>query len=301
MKFDIKKYAGKYHFNIVDDKIIAKSITFETKNECEMCIKKIMQWLTPVDPAPIPNPAMKKIALLFAINNYPGSQNDLNGCLNDQTNVSGKLPDFDKRIFKDSQVTVANFKAEVLKAANETVTGDVVVIHYSGHGTYLADYNGDEIDGKDEALYLYDGPLVDDDFGDLLDNFKPGVKVIIFLDSCFSESATRVLNLMPNKDKGKFKIYKGFKGYDNVPHNKLVKPITWVVFSGCSEHQTSADAYINGHYEGAFTHFLMDCIDRKLTYKQWYAELRKSLPSSEYDQIPTLEGPDEITNQLIFT
>lgn len=269
-----------------------------------MC-KKLWNWLMNQETSPVEPPApgtQKRIALLFAINNYPGSSNDLRGCLNDQKRVASKLPDFEKRLFKDSDVTIENFKKEVLKAAEETVAGDIVLLHYSGHGTYTPCYHGDEIDGKDEALYLYNGPLADDDFGALLDNFKTGVKVIIFLDSCFSESATRALNNAPNKNKGKFKIYKKFKTKKQVPHNKLLKnPINWVVFSGCSEHQTSADAYIDGAFNGAFTFYLWDCIDRNLTYKQWYAELRKSLPSSEYDQIPTLEGPDDIINNQLFT
>jgi hypothetical protein len=271
-----------------------------------MCWKKIWDWINgtvpPVEPPIPPLTTMKKIAILAAINNYPGTQNDLNGCLNDQANVVSKLPDFEKRLFKDSQATIDNFSMAVLKAADETETGDNVVIHYSGHGTYLADMNGDEVDGKDEALYLYDGPLVDDDFGALLDHFKPGVKVYVFLDSCFSESATRAFNLLPGPSKGKFMRYEDFKIAKKVPHNKLLKTsIKWVVFSGCSEHQTSADAYINGMYEGAATHFLWGCIDRKYTAREWFNEMRKSLPSAEYEQIPTLEGPEDIINQLIFT
>ena len=264
----------------------------------DMCWKKLFG---KPDPIPVPTGVQKKIALLFAINKY-GGNNNLQGCLNDQANVASHLPDFEKRLFKDSEVTTTRFKQEVLKVAEETTSGDMVVLHYSGHGTYTACYDGDELDGKDEALYLYNGPLIDDDFGVLLDNFKTGVKVIIFLDSCFSESATRALNNEPNTKKGRFKIYKKFVTKKQVPHNKLLpKAINWIVFSGCGEHQTSADAYIGGKFNGAFTYFLWDCIDRKYTYKQWYAQLRKSLPSSEYDQIPTLEGPEDLLTKQIFT
>jgi hypothetical protein len=273
-----------------------------------MCWKKLIDWWNNLqenhpDPPP-PNPGSglrKKIAILAAINNYPGSSNDLQGCLNDQKRVSGKLPDFEKRFLKDSQVTVENFETEILKAAAETVPGDNVVIMYSGHGTCIPDTNGDEIDGKEECLYLYNGVLTGDRFGWLLDHFKLGVKVRVFLDSCFSESATRALNMMPNKDKGKFRVYKKFKTRKNIPHIKLLKPINWVVYSGCSEHQTSADAFLGGEFNGAFSYYLWECLDRSYTDKQWFAELRKSLPSPEYDQIPTLEGPEDIINQQLFT
>ena len=273
-----------------------------------MCWKKIVNWWNniqennpeppPTNPEPGPH---KKIALLFAINNYPGSQNDLQGCLNDLKRVASKLPDFEKRLFKDSQVTIETFEAEILKASAETETGDNVIIMYSGHGTYIPDTNGDEVDGKEECLYLYNGVLTGDRFGELLDTFKQGVKIRIFLDSCFSESATRALNLQPNSKKGKFRIYKKFRNKKNLPHKKFVKPINWVVYSGCSERQTSADAFLGGQFNGAFTYYLWECLDRSYTDKQWFAELRKQLPSSEYDQIPTLEGPDDIINNQLFT
>ena len=31
------------------------------------------------------------------------------------------------------------------------VSGDIVVITFSGHGTYVPDINGDEVDGLDEG------------------------------------------------------------------------------------------------------------------------------------------------------
>lgn len=273
-----------------------------------MCWKAIVNWWNniqennPEPPPPNPEPAIrKKIAILAAINNYAGSSNDLQGCLNDQKRVASKLPDFEKRLLKDSQVTIENFEAAILKAAAETEPSDNVVIHYSGHGTYIPASFENEIDGKEECLYLYNGILTGDRFGELLDNFKLGVKVRVFLDSCFSESATRALNLAPNPHRGKFRVYKKFKTVKKIPHIKLLKPVNWVVYSGCSEHQTSADAFLDGTFNGAFSYYLWECLDRNFTDKQWFAELRKSLPSSEYEQVPTLEGPEDIINQQLFT
>jgi hypothetical protein len=47
-----------------------------------------------------------------------------------------------------------------------------ILIHYSGHGTYTTDLDGDEKDKYDEALYLYDGLLVDDDMNHILSTIK---------------------------------------------------------------------------------------------------------------------------------
>ena len=90
-----------------------------------MCWKKIIAWFNgkpPVpaptpDPEPIPEPMVKRILLSFAINDYPGGNNDLNGCLNDQKNIVNTMlaayPDFDVRVFRNSEVTKACYQAEV--------------------------------------------------------------------------------------------------------------------------------------------------------------------------------------------
>ena len=46
--------------------------------------------------------------------------------------------------------------------------------HYSGHGSYIKDENGDEVDGKDECLcpidYAYSGMIIDDEIKGILQN-----------------------------------------------------------------------------------------------------------------------------------
>jgi metacaspase-1 len=260
-----------------------------------MCFKKLWEMITGGNnDVPLTG---NKVLLSFAINNYPGTQNDLNGCLNDQKNMIKTLSDFAVRSFKDSEVTKDKFINELDSVISQAKEGDTVVVHYSGHGTYVADVSGDEPDGYDEAVYLYDGALIDDKLGEALDKTPDGVKVIILLDSCFSGTATRVID--ENK-MSKFVCTERRKLH--IRHKKFLKStsLKWVLISGCSEHQTSADAYINGGYEGAFTHFLLKALDRDYTYKQWFDKLREYLPSDEYDQIPTIEGPEELLDTVVF-
>jgi hypothetical protein len=100
-----------------------------------MCIKKIIAWFQNNDPTPIPDPipVSKKRALLFAINNYPGTGNDLNGCLNDQRDVANKLEElypgqFDIKKFSDSEVTTYCYETEVEKAIAQLSPGALVII-----------------------------------------------------------------------------------------------------------------------------------------------------------------------------
>jgi hypothetical protein len=240
----------------------------------------------------------KNIALLIAINDYKGTENDLNGCLNDQSDMEKLLsPKYQIVKMKDSECTVVAVKNKIIDIIHTLKSGDNFIIHYSGHGTQIPDKNGDEVDGYDEALYLYDGPLVDDDLGYILTNLSDGVTCLVLLDSCFSGTATRRL--------GQLKL-RYFKLFDIEPHVQKRRAITkdkgmkWCVISGCSENQTSADAFINGRYNGAFTYFLLKAHKEGMSIKEWFNSLRKLLPSRKYDQIPTLEGNSELFNNKIL-
>ena len=86
--------------------------------------------------------------------------------------------------------------------------GDIVVLHYSGHGQQIYDDDGDEIDGYDEAIIPYDGKisfktgkyggenhLRDDELGRMINQIRKKIgqagDVIVILDSCHSGTATR--------------------------------------------------------------------------------------------------------------
>ena len=240
-----------------------------------------------------------RLALLFGINNYPGSANDLNGCLNDVDNIEAKIkkhyPDFYVRKFKDAEVTRSRFKAEVDAAISVLQPGHVLLITYSGHGTQVVDRNREELDGYDEALFLFDGPLIDDDIHDSLSKIPEGATVVIAFDSCFSGTATRRFN----GEVSRFHKMPGQKLRRKV-RKALVSGVEspWVHFSGCREDQTSSDAFINGEYQGAFTYYWLKTLTPGTTYKQWIERLNTYLPGGDFEQEPMLEGRD--LDRVIF-
>ena len=264
-----------------------------------MCLRKLFPgWFKPdVEPIQDIN-GNKRIALMFAINDYPGSANDLRGCINDQIDLEKKLnsmfPGFIIRQFRDADVTRSRFIDEITNAINSLIPGDVLLVHYSGHGTQVYDKSGDESDGYDEAVYLYDGTVIDDDIGDALKDIPEGATVVLAFDSCFSGTVTR------GKIQNRY-----FQNPDLPKRNKKRKrfkksEMKWIVFSGCGENQTSADAYINGRYNGAFTYYFLKTLENELTYSEWIAEIRDYLPGGGYDQKPTLEGNTLLFNNKVF-
>jgi hypothetical protein len=127
---------------------------------------------------------------------------------------------------------------------------------------------------------------------------KPGATVLILPDSCFSGTITREMK----RHKNRFFHNPDLKS-DNKTSVRLFKSvgdIRWIVISGSQEHQTSADAFINGSYVGAFTYFAIKALMKGLTYKEWYIAIRKYLPSEDFYQSPTLEGPEELLDRKVF-
>lgn len=249
---------------------------------------------------------MKKI-LSFALNDYIGTQNDLNGCLNDQKNIMLHLSQdfcFETVAFKNSQVTKDAFRDEVTKLVLSAKSGDIIVIHYSGHGTQLADKNSDEQDGYDEALYLYDGAFSDDEFTEILDDLEEGVICVFIMDCCFSGTITRDIN-----KKARFKPL--FSEVDSmglpidrkrrrIKDNGSEGQMNHIVLTGCGSTQTSADAFLGGEYNGALTYAAMKTLDPGITYKEWHKMILNWLKSRGYNQTPQLEAPDYLKNMAVF-
>ena len=236
--------------------------------------------------------------LSFAINNYQGTSNDLNGCINDQDDLIDALPGaWAINTFRDHEATIRAFRDNIKNYVLGMRAGDYLIIQYSGHGTRVKDSTGDEADGYDEALYLYDGTFSDDEFNELMLLIPAGAKVMVALDSCFSGTATRKTTYfkpkyMPPKETTK-----------TWAHNRIVKSsgLNHIVFSGCRSDQTSADALINNRYNGAFTYFWLKAMDTRKTYREWIVDTAQGLLINEFEQVPTLEGPEDMLNQLIFT
>lgn len=250
---------------------------------------------------PITN--VNRMLLSFAINNYSGSGNDLNGCINDQDDLVDKLDElgfaFAVQTFQDEQVTRATFRNTIKNYIVGMKSDDLLLVQYSGHGTQVRDKNADEADGYDEALYLYDGTFTDDEFNEVLQLIPEGAKVIIALDSCFSGSATRLFTDFYNKAKYvPTEDVKSFKRRKKYLKRDVMK---WVVFSGCSESQTSADALINNRYNGAFTWAWLKEMKVGLNYKNWNFHTKALLSDYEFEQIPTLEGDETLMNSQIFS
>jgi hypothetical protein len=77
-----------------------------------------------------------------------------------------------------------------------------------------------------------------------------------------------------------------------------------VLITGCRDTQTSADAFINGRFNGALTFALVDAIRKakgRLTYRQLHDRAASVLTARKFDQIPQLEGRTSRFDEPLFT
>jgi hypothetical protein len=227
-----------------------------------------------------------KKALLIGIN-YTGTSNELFGCINDVTNIKERISTqgFNNiTVLTDlttKKATRNNILEEFKNLLINSKEGDLLFLLYSGHGLYTLDKNGDEKTGYDQLIVPCDfNGIVDDELKLMIQtNLKPNVTLFAMFDSCFSGS---VLDL-------KYQ-YMDSTNYDKYTENDKQLETKGDVFmiSGCSDYQTSADAFINNKATGAMTWSLLEAL--KLTpncnWRELVIKMRDLLKTSQYEQIP---------------
>ncbi|GAX37360.1 caspase family protein [Nodularia sp. NIES-3585] len=164
----------------------------------------------------------RKLALLVGINEYSGNITPLSGCVNDVlmqkellTYRFGFNPQ-DILTLTDQQATRQNiltaFEEHLIKQAKP---GDVVVFHFSGHGSQVQDPDGDSPDGLNSTLVPVDGDLpmgypaiggtVQHIMGHTLFLLMSALQtenVTVVLDSCHSGGGTRGIFRVRSMDGG---------------------------------------------------------------------------------------------------
>lgn len=251
---------------------------------------------------------MKRLAVCVGINNYPGTQNDLSGCVNDAREWATELTTrgFSTTSLIDSQASKGGIMFHVKDALRQAQPGDVVVFTYSGHGSWTPDLDGDEPDGRDEALCPYDfenGLLTDDELYEVFTDRNPKVRLVFISDSCHSGTVARFAAIEPDANAPKVKYMPpetaGWGEYTAdylMSHNAPLRATSRakssaLLLAGCQDTEYSYDAWFAGRANGAFTRAALQAIRAApKTYLEWQQGIRRLLPSTSYPQRPALVG-----------
>jgi metacaspase-1 len=253
---------------------------------------------------------MANRAVCVGINNYPGTNMDLAGCVNDANDWRDLL---EKRGYKvdallDREATRARI-ADALAATIRQASGDeCVVFTFSGHGSWLPDRNRDEPDARDEMMCPYDVMkeqyLLDDELHDLFCAKAPGVRIYVIADSCHSGSVARYVaapdqtgtaqrkaRFLPpyTFTRGNRLLERAIDRATNMPApTKLRYPA--VLFSGCADTEFSYDTSFNARPNGAFTRVAIDALGQPAitTPRALHDAVRRTLPAPALPQTPQL-------------
>jgi hypothetical protein len=260
-------------------------------------------------------------ALLIGINSYLSPQiRSLQGAVNDVETLAQILstrfgfPKSQIKILVDKEATREAILSSLQSFVGQAGTRDMLYIHFSGHGSQVKDFDGDEPDGMDETIIPYDGrtdgirDITDDEIGEILGRLKNPNLLIVF-DSCHSGTATRsagitVRSIPPDS---RLDIYQkaAVRKRSAVPLNSA----NYVLLTGAASNQRALDGSIDGRYYGLFSYALaktlrsgpllispqaiMAGVDQELE------RLKGQLGVSVMPD-PQLEAPESRWNQPVF-
>lgn len=250
-----------------------------------------------------------KRAVIVGINNYPGTGDDLMGCVNDANDWDAELRSRGFQTVKllDSAATKQMIVASLRSVVALSRWGDRIVFTYSGHGTWVPDRNGDEADGRDEALVCYDfrqgGLLLDDDMHAIFSQLRSGVRATIISDSCHSGSvsdhgrrsfagasqpAAGAARFLPPSTFLTGAALDAAERVEQLPARGLSRSGP-VLVSGCADDEVSYDVQV-GRPHGAFTAAAMATLPAATTVNGWHKAIRTQLPSAQLPQTPQLSA-----------
>ena len=262
-----------------------------------------------------------KRALVIGIGNYPEASG--------WAKING---DKDLPIVRDLLLANGFQSKDIVELKNESATadairkaldalvgkaakGDVIYIHFSGHGQQITDLHGDEEDGFDEAWipidaqfsyakgkYEGENHIVDDQLNQWLSQLRSKVgatgKITVVADACHSGGGSR-----GDKDETKY-VVRGTSDAFVIPGNTKpfsgeVGTIDWIFISACKSYQcnyeykgTGSLTYALGQQKANLSSTPAQQIQRSIR-----STIASIIP---FTQTPVLEASVEGTQQSLF-
>jgi hypothetical protein len=255
---------------------------------------------------------MSNRALCVGINDYPGTNMDLAGCVNDARDWQAVLEARGYRVdpVHDGEATRARIVEALTSIIGSATEGDSVVFAFAGHGSWLPDGSRDEADARDEMMCPFDVMkeqyLLDDDLNKILATRRAGVRLYVIADCCHSGSVVRHA---PSPDgpqikarflppyafaRGDRRLERAIDRATRAPaRTKDAYPA--LLFSGCRDSEFSYDTSFDRRPNGAFTRIAVDVLQDAgiATPRAFHDAVRKRLPSQSFPQTPQLFGSKE--------
>lgn len=253
-------------------------------------------------------------ALIFGVGKYQDPQNNLPG-IDLDTNMAQQLAarldisPSNIKLVTDESASINGMRQAMKWAATGVNADDTVLIYLSGHGSQVTDKNGDEEDGYDETLYLYDGHFTDDEFGQLIKAI-PSQNVLVFIDSCHSGTVTKSWSSSGNAFNAKRGISKFVRPTTPPATSRGLARKDFVVEAAGDNYLLIAAAQDNqqavASEDGSiFTKALLDTFEKKrgenrdFTWNEVFEDTKRSVIAADKNFYPNLEGNKQLANKSI--
>lgn len=265
---------------------------------------------------------MAKRALCVGINDYPGTEMDLSGCVNDAGDWHNVLEQrgYAVRLLRNEEATASRILAALATTLEDAGEDGRIVFTFSGHGSWLPDADRDEPDARDEMLCPYDvmedACVLDDDLHRLFSRKPRGARVFMIADCCHSGSVARYAPAPAQPDAGvvvkarflpPYLLARGDRAMERAIDRAVRTPAPTrqsypaLLLSGCRDTEFSYDTSFDGRPNGALTRTAIDALQNPsiATPRAWHQAIRRHLPSPVLPQSPQLSGsPDDMLGPL---
>ena len=228
------------------------------------------------------------------------------------------------------QATKSGIVGAFKRMAASCKQGDVVYVHYSGHGQQMTDVHNDEKDGLDECWIPYDAcrkasatyhgekHLTDDELNVYLNAIRNKIgakgKLLVVIDACHSGDGTRgeddeivrgvedTLVVDSQNARGLYETFEEIKSFfmgDNSKENVIntkAKPLAerWITISACRSDQVNVE--MKSPAVGKLTYALWKELKNsdKVNNNEFMRRIRKFVNrnTSSRPQQPEMAGED---------
>lgn len=277
-------------------------------------------------------PTSRKLALLVGVNEYPkrGDFTSLRGCTTDVELQRELL--IHRFGFKASDILMLSDAAEqkptrsnILTAfeehlINQAKPGDVVVFHFSGHGSQVLEPNSPDGDDMNSTLVPADSQANDSGVNDimgrtlfLLTSALSTDQVSVVLDSCYAGGGTRGnVRVRSGFDSNLHRASEAELAYQSqwlqrldvdVPtlqNRRNIGVAKGVVLAAARKDQEAVDVGFDGFYAGAFTYLLTQYLWQQTDSNQGtVARITRDMKDLS-GQIPFLDAESEQAQSDIY-
>jgi metacaspase-1 len=253
----------------------------------------------------------KRRAVCFGIN-YLGTENQLAGCIQDAYHMQEMLLksyNYDQVIVVTDETNVRATRSNMMHAIHwlvrDSKAGDSLVVHYSGHGSQLADRSGDEADRLDECIlpldFAREGTITDDElFQKLVVPLSgTGARLVGVFDCCHSGTQ---MDLRHRYEWRQGRVLTSTR--QKRARSSIDVDVTYL--GAARDAELSADVQEeDGAAYGLFTHVLLDTLRNanfQLSYEQMLQSLETQIRSRNGNQHSQLSSwnPLSLSHSFYF-